>query len=194
MLVAAAVALACVVASAQRLRYAMSATAYDLSRLVEALRGDAGARRAGAICAALEADPSSWERDVVVALAEPDERRRAAEVNEQLTELDHRIGRWARVSRVCASVSSSAGFLLAAVALRRGLVDPDALTGDTGALVTTGVVGQALGVVAFGLAGALGCAALQARGRRAAREQSVAADAFVERLETLVERRARSTS
>lgn len=183
-IVSALVALACVWASARRLRFVDGATRHDLTRLVEELRGDAGARRGRSISSAL-ATEDSWEGAVVRALREPDPRIRVAELNEQLTELDFELTRWSRVPRVCASLSSSIGFLLAALLLRQGLVDPTALSGDVSELVTGGLVGQALTVVGFGLAGAVACAALQARGNRASRVTSEAADDFIERLETL---------
>ena len=182
--VAAIVALACLVASARRVFFAHTATRYDLQRLVEELRGNAGALRAPRLRERL-LDSESWEGDVVRALAAEDPRVRVAELNEALTELDFRLGRWARVPRVCASLSSSIGFLLAALLLRRGLSDPTALSGEVAELVTSGIVGQAMAVAGFGLAGAVGCAAFQARGQRAAKACSSAADAFIERLETL---------
>lgn len=186
-LVAALVALGCFFASARRLRFALSATLHDLDRVVEALRGDAGARRAERIAHALRGEPS-WEADILAAFEHRDPRRRTAELNEQLTELDYRLARWSRVPRVCASLSSSVGFLLAALLMRRGLADPASLAGDVQELVTTGLVGQALTVVGFGLAGAVGCAALHARGRRAAKDGTLAADAFIARLEALADR------
>lgn len=182
--VAALVALACLVASARRVFFAHTATRYDLQRLVEELRGNAGALRAPRVRERL-LDSESWEGEVVRALAAEDPRVRVAELNEALTELDFRLGRWARVPRVCASLSSSLGFLLAALLLRRGLSDPTALSGEVAELVTSGIVGQAMAVAGFGLAGAVGCAAFQARGQRAAKACSSAADAFIERLETL---------
>jgi hypothetical protein len=182
--VAALVALACLVASARRVFFAHTATRYDLGRLVEELRGNAGALRSSRLRERL-LESDSWEGDVVRALSAQDARIRVAELNEALTELDFRLGRWARVPRVCASLSSSIGFLLAALLLRRGLSDPTALSGDVADLVTSGIVGQAMAVAGFGLAGAVGCAAFQARGQRAAKACSAAADAFLERLETL---------
>ncbi|HRH01014.1 MAG TPA: hypothetical protein PLR99_32445 [Polyangiaceae bacterium] len=184
---AAVVALACFAASARRLWFALTATAHDLDRVVEALRGDAGARRAGRIVQTMRGE-ASWEAEVLAAFESRDAVRRTADLNEQMTELDHRLARWSRVPRVCASLSSSVGFLLAALLMRRGLADPASLAGDVQDLVTTGLVGQALTVVGFGLAGAVGCAALHARGRRAAKDGSLAADAFVARLEALADR------
>ena len=188
-MVSAIVALACLYASARRVLFVHEATRHDLQRLVEELRGDAGARREAWLSAALAAEDDTWEGAVVRALAEPEVRVRVGELNEQLTELDFQLTRWSRVPRVCASLSSSVGFLLAALLLRRGLVDPTALSGDVPTLVTTGLVGQALTVVGFGLAGAVGCAALQARANRAARAGSEAADELVDRLDTLAKRR-----
>ncbi len=188
-MVSALVALACLYASARRVLFVHEATCHDLQRLVEELRGDAGARREAWLSAALASEDDTWEGAVVRALAEREVRVRVGELNEQLTELDFQLTRWSRVPRVCASLSSSVGFLLAALLLRRGLVDPTALSGDVPTLVTTGLVGQALTVVGFGLAGAVGCAALQARANRAARAGSEAADELVDRLETLAKRR-----
>lgn len=178
---------ACVAASARRLLLVHRATALDLDAIVVELRGDAGARRGAKVAAALANEPS-WEGGIARALALSEPMHRVAELNELLTELDFQLSRWSRVPRVCASLSSSAGFLLAAALLREGLADPTALSGDVGELVTSGLVGQALTVVGFGLAGAVACAALKARADRAAKMGSLAADAFVERLEELAER------
>jgi hypothetical protein len=52
-------------------------------------------------------------------------------------------------------------------------------------LVTSGLVGQALTVVGFGLAGAIGCAALKAQADRAARAAASFADELVDRIEEL---------
>ena len=82
---------------------------------------------------------------------EMERKARMALVNEQLREVDWSLGKWARVPRVCASISSSAGLLLATFVLRAGLKDPSALSGDIGELVTSGLVGQALGVASLGI-------------------------------------------
>jgi len=181
------VATICIAASGRRLLFVHEATRYDVGRLVEELRGDAGASRGARVSAGL-AQEDCWEGAVVRALAHEDPRVRVAELNEQLADLDYELSRWSRVPRVCASLSSSIGFLLAALTLRQGLSDPTALSGDVSELVTVGLVGQALTVVGLGLAGAVACAALKARGDRAARAGSEAADDFVERLETLSQR------
>ncbi len=186
-IVSALCAIACVAASARRLLIVHHATEHDLEGLVVALRGDAGARRGAVVSRAL-AGEEGWEGAVARAIAMETPNVRVAEINEQLTELDFQLSRWSRVPRVCASLSSSAGFLLAAVLLREGLSDPSALSGDVGELVTSGLVGQALTVVGLGLAGAVACAALKARADRAARDGSRAADELVDRLEELAAR------
>jgi len=179
---------ACVAVSARRLLFVHQATDLDLATIEVALRGNAGARRGASVSRALEGR-SGWEGEVARAIALEAPNARIAELNEQLTELDFQLSRWSRVPRVCASLSSSAGFLLAAVVLREGLADPTALSGDVGELVTGGLVGQALTVVGLGLAGAVACAALKTHADRAARDGSRAADELIERLEELAARR-----
>ena len=106
---------------------------------------------------------------------------RAALVNEQLRELDYRIGRWARVPRVCASICTSGGLLLATMALRIGLT----ATTDTidGRSRIHAAVLDAMDVAAIGLAGAAFCIAIQVRSRKAALSRAEAVDRLVERLE-----------
>lgn len=189
-LLAALIAAACVGASGCRLFFAMTSTRYALGLLVKALRGDVGATRVRRLLEAIRKSPVGiWERELLDALEVTEPRLRAAEVNEQLTELDFLVWRWSRVPRVCASVSSSSGFLLAALLMRRGLADPSSLGGDVAILVTSGLVGQALSVAGFGLAGALACATLHVHAQRVARERLAAADELVERLEVLIDRK-----
>lgn len=179
------VALVCLAASARRVHFVHTATAFDVEVLVRELRGDAGARRGPSVTAALAESDAPWEGQVARAVCAKDARVRVAELNEAFTELDFALSRWSRVPRVCASLSSSVGFLLAALLLRQGLSDPTALSGDVLELVTSGLVGQALTVVGFGLAGALGCAALKAQADRASRDVASFADELVDRIEEL---------
>jgi hypothetical protein len=120
-----------------------------------------------------------WEHDWLAALDTPhaSAEARVALVNEQLRELDYRAQRWARVPRVCASVSTSVGFLLASVAMRNALA-ADAIDVDAA------VVG-AIDVAAVGLAGAVFCVACQLRARSLARRRLEAMDKWVERVESL---------
>jgi hypothetical protein len=179
------VALVCLAASARRVHLVTTATSFDVELLVRELRGDAGARRGPAVTQALAESDAPWEGQVARAVRAKDPRVRVAELNEAFTELDFALSRWSRVPRVCASLSSSVGFLLAALLLRQGLSDPTALSGDVLELVTSGLVGQALTVVGFGLAGAIGCAALKAQADRAARAAASFADELVDRIEEL---------
>ena len=177
MLIAAGCAAACIT----RLRFATSPIALHpvvWRKALESGKGDAVER-------AIATEPAaSWERELSVALHEPNPELRAGLVNEQLRELDFRLTRWERVPRVCASIASSAGFLLGSLVLRFGLVaagnGPEEGRGD----VINGVVVQAISVAAFGVAGATFAVATQYRARKAARAFQQAADALVEALES----------
>ncbi len=186
--VAAAVSLACVAASTRRLAFVMDATWLDPARLLRALQGDRGRARHPRILAAIAAEAgAAWEREICDALAEGGPAG-AARVNEQLRELDWRMQRWSRVPRVCASIASSSGFLLASLALRNGLTAASASPDGTMSDALQGLVTQALGVAAFGVAGTVWCIALQRQATQETRIRAVAADKLVERLETLLAR------
>lgn len=181
------VALACVFASARRLWFAANPTALHpddviaflgrshdkeaLTRLREKVRDVPGA---------------DWERDLLEALDDPRPEARAALVNEQLTELDLRMQRWARVPRVCASIATSAGIMLGTLVLRNGLANAPDLTGDLGELFVRDVLSDAISVACFGIVGTAFCIAAHAHSRRMTRARLQAADRMVERLEALV--------
>lgn len=190
------VAIACAVASARRLWFVTTATAFDPDAVLEALhvrRTSKGRAvpaddrvRAGIEAlrqAVIGAPDADWERDLFAALDADDANTRAALVNEQLTELDYRIQRWARVPRVCASIATSFGFLLATLVLRRGLYAAD-LTGDVGELFVRGLVGDAFTVALFGVVGTAFCIAAQSAAKRLAKRRIEAADALVGHLES----------
>lgn len=178
------VALACVAASARRLWFAANPTAIHPDDVVASLgrSPDRAAleRLRHALADVPEAD---WERDLLDALAEPREEARAALVNEQLTELDLRMQRWARVPRVCASVATSIGIMLGTLVLRNGLADAPDLSGDLGELFVREVLNDAISVVGFGIVGTTFCIAAHAHARRMTRARLKAADRMVERLE-----------
>ena len=183
--VAALVAIACVAACARRLAFAIAPTPLDPARLLVALRGDAGRARFEAIARRVYDEPAAeWERALLDALRlAPDER--AAFVNEQLTEMDYMTRRWQRVPRVCASVASSSGFLLASLALRNALADPSAFAEETRSAALGSALTAAVNVAAIGMAGAAFCIAAQMRATKAARARLDATDKLVERLESL---------
>jgi hypothetical protein len=120
---------------------------------------------------------TDWERDLFEALDAPDPARIAL-VNEQLTELDYRAQGWGRVPRVCASISTSFGFLLAFAMVARLASATDL---DVGAAIT-----GAINVVAVGVAGAAFCIAAQGRAGKIARERLAATDRLVSYLEGFV--------
>jgi hypothetical protein len=183
------VALLCAAASARRLWFVANATWLHPEEALGALRAIDRADATGkssavdALRAAIADEPrADWERDLLEALAAPTPEARTALVNEQLGELDFRMQRWARVPRVCASIATSAGFLLATLVMRRGLAEAD-LSGETGDLVVRALVGDALTVAGFGIVGTAFCIAAMAQARRLVQDRAAAADRLVERLE-----------
>ena len=160
---AAIVALACSLASARRMYYATHATAWHPALLLE---------RIG----------KSPDRAFVAALTNDDEKVRTALVNEQLTELDWRISKWASVPRICTRISTSFAFLLAALLFRNVLAE----TEDFSEATMFALVGQGLVIVFLGFAGTTFCIAANRMARSAAKERLKAADAVVERLESCV--------
>ena len=179
--VAAFAALACVAASARRVFFVYTATALDPALVVTALRGDAGRARAPRLAARMATAPPSWEHDLVSAFR-ADEPARAAEINEQLAEIDWRLQRWARVPRVCASIASSVGFLCAAMVLRAALREAPANADDFMPIVNA-ALNDALGAVSIGIAGATYCVVLHVHASKAARVRQQAIDELVERLD-----------
>jgi hypothetical protein len=187
-LLAAAIAIACIAASAKRLLFAASPTALDPTVLLQALRGDNGKEQLARVREVLRRESdASWERELLVAL-ETEGPARAAYVNEQLTELDYRAQRWARVPRVCASIASSAGFLLAAMTLRAGLLGLPVTEDGFDREAVDGAIFTAINVAAFGVVGAVTCVAIHIQSRRMAKERLQAADKLVERLEALLDK------
>jgi hypothetical protein len=174
----------CIAASVRRLRFAIAPTALDPGVLLEALRGDRGREELSRVREAVMREPGAdWERALFEAI-ESEEGVRAALVNEQLTELDFRLQRWARVPRVCASIASSAGFLLAAVALRAGLLGASA-SEELDRSAIDAVVFTAINVAAMGVVGAVACAAIHIQAGKLAKARLEATDKLVERLEAL---------
>jgi hypothetical protein len=183
------IALACVTASLRRLAFAVAPTPLDPARIARALRGDAGRARFAAVDESVRAAPEGqWERALFEAARRP-AAERAAYVNEQLTEVDYLAQRWERVPRVCASVASSSGFLLAAVALRVGLGDPAAFDPETRSAILGGALVDAIDTATIGIAGAAFCIAAQMAAKKAARARVDAVDELVERLEALTRTR-----
>jgi hypothetical protein len=184
--IAAVIAAACVAASLRRLLLALAPTRLDLVSLHAALRGDAGRRRLGTLAAVLERAGSTWEQSLFeAAQRDSPAEERIVLYNEELAELDWRVQRWARVPRVCASIATSSGLLLATVALRDGLLVSVDLPAEVRDLAIHQALIHAVDVVAMGLAGAVFCIAIQVRARKAARDRAEAADKLVERLEAL---------
>jgi hypothetical protein len=186
-LVAILVALACAAASARRVWFAANATALHPDNVVDALARAKGPEAIDRLRALVTKEPSAdWERDLLAALGAPAEQRIGL-VNEQLTELDYRIQRWARVPRVCARIATSSGFMLATLVLRNGLTaDTNELMGNVGQMVVKGPIADALLVVAMGIVGMVLCVGAQSEATRIAKSRRKGADRLVERLEALL--------
>jgi hypothetical protein len=168
------VALACALASARRLAWAVAPTSLDAQWLLDTLRApsvDALAlKRLGR---EIEAREFPWESALFAAFAQDDAAWEAG-VSEQLLELEWLAQRWSRVPRVCASVATSAGFLCASIALMQGLA---AETVDPSALLTS-----ALDSLTIGIAGTSFCVAAHLRARHALRARLAAIGRLVDRL------------
>jgi hypothetical protein len=178
--VALVIAVLCVAASAVRLRFALVPTGMAPEALESALSHGGGALGRGRLERAVASEPRAfWERALFESLRTPSPQREAL-VNEQLTELDYLVQKWVRVPRVCASICTSSGFLLAATVLRTSLAMPSEVM--DGQAVDAAVL-QAINVAAIGLAGAAFCVAIQMRARRAAASSELAFDRLVGRLE-----------
>lgn len=174
------VAFLCAAASARRMWLVSSATAWHPEQVLDAL----GDRPEGATveqlrAAAAQDERADWERELFAAMSNPDARLRAALVNEQLTELDHRIQRWSSVPRICARIATSFAFLLAALVLRNGLAE----TSDFSEAAMRALIADGLTVVLMGFAGTAFCIAANRQAKGVARARLAAADAIVERLE-----------
>ncbi len=183
--VAAIVVLACIWASLARLRRAIAPTAIDPAPLMEALRGDAGRERYADLCAQIAEDPDAdWERELVHAFEKRGDER-VARINELLLDLDHLVTSGARVPRVCASIAATTGFLLASLALRRGLGVATDLPLEVQDLAIHQAVRDGIDVAAVGICGAVFCVTVGMRAAKAAKARLRATDQLVERMEAL---------
>jgi hypothetical protein len=174
------ITLGCAAACTRRLYFASNPIAFHAAPWLAFVKRGEGERVAKAIAREPRAD---WERELLEALAEPNETVRVGRINEQLGELDHRLSRWARVPRVCASIASSAGFLCGSLALRFGLVATSTVADELRGEAINAVVLQAVNVAALGVAGAAFAIAAQSRARKAAQAFQRDADALIEALE-----------
>lgn len=169
-LLSALVALACALAAGLRLVRATAPTGLDPTALLEALQQSPRWQGLGARARVhLEHDRNlQWERDLLLALEEPREESRRALAEEQWLELRWRVQRGERVPRVCASIATNAGFLLAATVLLRPVPF------DAAELFA------ALTPFGLGLAGMSFCVAVHLRARRIVPERLAAYDRLVE--------------
>ncbi|MBX3259987.1 MAG: hypothetical protein KF782_09870 [Labilithrix sp.] len=181
-------ALCCALASARRLWFVANATAVHPDDVVAWLGRSPPASKLAELREAVAAEPrADWERDLLDALAQPNVEARVALVNEQLTELDRRMQRWARVPRVCASVATSFAILLGTLVLRSGFAAAPELSGELGERFVRQIVGAAVSVASFGVVGTAFCIAAHSHARRMTRARQEAADRMIEALEALAD-------
>jgi hypothetical protein len=161
------VALACALASGRRLAAAVAPMRLDPRVLLDALRADDSGRLGERLREVLRGDSRFVvEYGLLAALAIDRDDEREARVAEELLEVRARGQQWARVPRVCASIASSTGFLLASVALIQAMGAIDAMTPEETGAAAHVTLGAALGALAVGIAGAAFCAAVHMRARR----------------------------
>jgi hypothetical protein len=183
-LLSAVVASCCMIASGFRLAWAVAPLSLDAALILRHLRErgvgwDAAMERA--IETSMGASPRlARERGLWAALGCRDAAERDALLNEELLDLRWHAERWARVPRVSASISTSAGFLLGCIGLIEGLSNP-ATFGDVGRAVT-----PAIDALSVSIAGASFCIAVHMRAGRAAKERLAAMDRLVDRLQDRV--------
>ncbi len=181
-LVASLMVAACVGASAYRLWAVAQVFGVDPQAVAKVLK--AGAPPAD-VARALRAEGAIFDAELVEA-ADPAQHENGASVvgavNEVLLEVDDRLQRWARVPRVAVSVASSSGFLLASLAMRRGLADTDLLAPELRESFLFCALGDAVGAAALGLCGAVACVALHARARDMRRARAAGVSAVVNEL------------
>lgn len=182
-IVAAAIAISCVAASLHRVRIVLRATALDTQVVLEVLRRRPQHEWVAAFASLASATPAgSFERDLADALRAP-RAKRAALVHAALRELDFELGRWLKVPRLCASISTSGCLFVGTMILRAALVSGDVFDTDLTELVTVGLAGRALDVAATGVVGAAACIALHGASLRLKRAEAAGADGLVEALE-----------
>jgi hypothetical protein len=172
--IAIAVALACIAASTRRLWFVTHATAVHPEDLLAA-----GVDLLARLRAVSSRPEGVWERDLVAALDTKPVDARTALVNEQLMELDHRIGRWALVPRVCASIATATGIMCGTWILRKGALTAEIIDEN----LVRRVLADAVAVACLGIAGTAFCITAHTRARRLTRERQAAFDKIIERLE-----------
>lgn len=181
---------ACVAASAKRLWFVIEATPLDPGALSSSLRPlakDSSSALAGLGDAVGALPGADWETSLVHALSQAPEAR-VAVLGEALTELDFRMRRWVRVPRVCASLASTFGFLLATVALRVGLSDLETRPDPGGLYAINAAVFDAVDVAAVGLVGTAFCIALQLRARVVRADRTAGAERLIQLLDATADR------
>jgi hypothetical protein len=175
------VALACALASVRRLAIAVAPMQLDPRLVLEALQADRGARLPGRLREVVAGDPRFvHEAELLGALALASDDEREARVSEELNEIKARGQQGTRVPRVCASVASSTGFLLATVSLIRAMGAPAPSSGEEMGLQAPATLTAALGALAVGIAGASFCAAVHMRARRIHRERMSAVTRLID--------------
>lgn len=149
------VAAACVAASARRLAWALAPSSLDPDLLLRALRAKGGPTPGQVVRALRPRSDLGWASELAGASTADGEA-------EALLDITWRVQRWARVPRVCASISTSAGFFFACLAVLGSLAAAD---GEAAGPVSPSLL-AALDALAIGMAGTSFCVAAHLRARR----------------------------
>jgi hypothetical protein len=175
--IVAVVAASCVAASLRRLALVVAPVGLETAVLGASIASLDAVHK---LAEATASEPRlSWGHGLLTTFTEAAGQRRDAEVNEQLTELTWLLDRWERVPRVCASISTSTGFMCACVALVGGV------RGASADGTSWSDLEGALTAFALGLAGGVFCGAAHLRARRARSRTMGDVDRLVQRLEAV---------
>ncbi len=164
---------------------ALAPSAYDATMLAAFLVEPRDLQRLEQRLSAIE--PGCWEAELLAgALAAPEARR--GRIAEQVLDVDWAFERWARVPRVCASVSTGVGFLCAALlligslgqAVERAEAPLEAEDGQALPLLDPALEALALGVVGTAFA-----ATVHLRARALVRQRRAELDRLVDRVREL---------
>lgn len=182
--IAGLVALLCAAACTRRMWLVSNASAWHPALVVAALGRAPDRARLAWLREVAAGDPTAvWERDLLDAALEPDAEARAALVNEQLGELDRRAHDWSSVPPICARITMSVAFLLAALVLRDGLAQAT----DFSEEAMKALVGEGLTVVLFGFVGTSFAIAANRHARATTRARLALVDALLEKIERATE-------
>lgn len=176
LVIAVVCALGCALLAAERLRRVHAVVQLAEHRVSRGSAATAVCDPGWARCA-----PDSFEHQLSQAWHEGGQAWRAERVDAVVFEVEHQLASWRRIPRVVARVSSTVGFLLAAMLLRMAMAD---LGDGEGAQVldSTPLLIEAMQLVAVSLAGSALCLAFGREADRVACREARVVDDVVDAL------------